>query len=99
MEQHDSTNLEQRAANIHERALLMARAEGQALCDRAELGQDIYTLWVEGMDASEPHQYCLADWYDDLATLHDTSIPLVQTLFESVRLIIVRYDELIAQAS
>lgn len=87
----------QQVADIHERALLMARAEGEALCLSPDLGQEIYWLWVEGMDASDPGNYWLDSWYEDLGIKHQANPLNVKQLFESVRLIIVRYDALIDQ--
>lgn len=87
----------QQVADIHQRALLMACAEGQALCFSPDLGQEIYWLWVEGMDASDPRNYWLDSWYENLGTKYQINPLVVKQLFESVRLIIVRYDALIDQ--
>lgn len=77
---------------IHERSLLMARNEAEVLLNNPEVGEIIYHIWCQ-MDASEPELYCIEEWYEDFTS--EYTYDDVVLLFESIRQIICRYDDLI----
>jgi hypothetical protein len=83
------------ASIIHERCLLMARAESIAVCQCSELGEEIYSCWIETMDASNPHDFNITDYIDEVACKYNVGQNQVSKMSETIRLIILQYDELI----
>ncbi|MBD2341805.1 hypothetical protein H6G64_33265 [Calothrix sp. FACHB-156] len=79
---------------IHERCLLMARAEAEAVCQQPDLGEDIYNAWLT-MDANQPEDFDLTEWIDELSGKYRINSHQVSALFESIRVIILQYDDLI----
>jgi hypothetical protein len=80
---------------IHERSLLMARAESIAVCQCPELGEEVYKAWTQTMDAATSDEFDLTDYTDELANRYKVSQTQVSELFETIRLIILQYDKLI----
>ncbi|MUG99846.1 hypothetical protein F7734_49265 [Scytonema sp. UIC 10036] len=82
---------------IHERALLMCRAEAEVLCQYAELGEEIYRMWVDTLDATAPDDYDLTDSIHELGTRYGINTQTVTNLFEVIRQLVLEYDALIDQ--
>jgi hypothetical protein len=81
--------------SIIERCLLMVRSEAEVACGCPELGEEVYEAWVERMDASRPEDYYILDLVEELALKYLTSETVVKSLFETIRQMILEYDELI----
>lgn len=79
---------------LNQRCILMVRAEAEAITYRSDLGEEIYTAWVETMDVANPNDVNLNDWIDVVTVKYKVSPVSVRALFEAIRLIIIRYDEL-----
>lgn len=84
------------ANNWHERCVLAATAEGINVCGLPEIGKHIYDLWVEGMNACEPEGFYLLGHIEDIVEQYHVSLEQATELLESIRLLIVQYDDLIA---
>jgi hypothetical protein len=83
------------AKNIHERCLLMARSEADVICQRPQLGEEIYKAWTESMNAASPDDFELFVFVQELTDKYKVEQEIVCSLLEDIRQIIVRYDELI----
>ena len=83
------------ATIINERCLLMARTESIAVCQCPELGEEIYFCWTQTMDASNPDDFNIIDYINELACRYQVGNKQVSELFETIRLIIIQYDKLI----
>jgi hypothetical protein len=79
---------------IHERCLLMARAEAEVTCEYPQLGEDIYQAWLS-MDANQPEYFDLTEWINELSNEYGLDLCEVSALFEIIRLMIIQYDDLI----
>lgn len=80
---------------FNQRCILMARAEAEAITHNPDLGEEIYIAWVETMDVTNYNNVDLNDWIDVLTIKYQASPVTVHALFEAIRLIIIKYDELI----
>jgi hypothetical protein len=80
--------------SLGERCVLMARAEGEVTANSPELGEEILHTW-EGMNALEPDGFYLDDWYTELSEKYQVASDDVKQLFEAIRLLVCRYDELL----
>ncbi|QLE46392.1 hypothetical protein FD723_39975 (plasmid) [Nostoc sp. C052] len=85
----------QLANNWHERCVLAATAEGINVCGSPEIGRHIYDLWVDGMNACEPEGFYLAGHIADIVDQYHVSTEQATKLLESIRLLIVQYDDFI----
>lgn len=83
------------AKNLHERCLLMARSEADVVCQCPQLGEKIYRAWTESMDAATPSEFDLSVFVSELADKYKVKQEIVSSLIESIRQMIVRYDQLI----
>jgi hypothetical protein len=87
------------ACIINQRCILMVRAEAEAFAHASDLGEEIYTAWVETMDVANPNDVNLHDWIDVLTVKYQANEVSVRALFEAIRLIIIRYDELMGSVT
>lgn len=79
---------------INQRCILMARAEAEAITHHPDLGEEIYTAWIETMNIANPYDVDLNDWIDVLTVKYKVEPVIARALFEAIRLIIIQYDEL-----
>ncbi len=86
------------AQNIHSRSTLMARSEADAMCSCPELGEEIYEAWIRDMDATNPDDFDITQLVEELALKYEISEVVISSLFEEIRQLILRYDELIDNA-
>lgn len=82
------------ACSINQRCILMVRAEAGAIA-HPDLGEEIYTAWVETMDLASPNHVDLNNWIDVLTVKYQVSPISLRALFEAIRLIINWYGELV----
>lgn len=83
------------ACVVNQRCILMVRAEAEAIAHCPDLGEEIYTAWVETMDVANPNRVDLNDWINVLTVKYRVSPLIIRALFKAIRLIIIRYDELV----
>ena len=87
------------AKNINERCLLMACSEADAVCECPQLGEEIYKNWIENMDASNPDDFDLSELVRPLSNQYQVAEAVVSSLFETIRQLVLRYDDLIDRIS
>ena len=87
------------ARNIHSRCALMAKTEADAVCGCPQLGEDIYKNWTENMDASNPDDFDLSELVRPLSNKYQVAEAVVSSLFETIRQLVLRYDDLIDRIS
>jgi hypothetical protein len=80
------------ACSMNQRCILMVRAEAGAIA-HPDLGEEIYTAWVETMDLESPNHIDLNNWIDVLTVKYQVSAISLRALFEAIRLIINWYGE------
>lgn len=83
------------AKNIHSRCILMAKSEADAVCQCPQLGDKIYRVWNETMDASSPDDFDTEELVRELSDKYQVTEAVVASLFEKIRKLVLRYDELI----
>ena len=71
-----------------------ARAEAEAIIQNSDLGEEIYTAWIETMDIANPYNVDLNDWINALTVKYKVEPLTVRALFKAIRLIIIQYPEL-----
>ncbi|GJD20790.1 hypothetical protein RIVM261_057460 [Rivularia sp. IAM M-261] len=81
------------ACSMNQRCILMVRAEAGAIA-HPDLGEEIYTAWVETMDLASPNHVDLNNWIDVLTVKYQVSPISLRALFEAIRLIINWYDQI-----
>ena len=87
------------AKNINERCLLMACSEADAVCECPQLGEEIYKNWIENMDVSNPDNFDISELVRELSDKYQVACVVVNSLFEEIRQLVLRYDELIDRIS
>ncbi|OKH43890.1 hypothetical protein NIES2101_29325 [Calothrix sp. HK-06] len=80
------------ACSMDQRCILMVRAEAGAIA-HPDLGEEIYTAWVETMDLASPNHVDLNNWIDVLTVKYQVSPISLRALFEAIRLIIISYGD------
>ncbi len=83
------------AKNVFERCLLMARSETDVVCQYPQLGEEIYKAWTQSMDVSNPDDFDISEFVSELDDKYKVEQETVCLLFEDIRQIILRYDELL----
>ncbi|MBW4604662.1 MAG: hypothetical protein KME29_35165 [Calothrix sp. FI2-JRJ7] len=82
------------ACSMNQRCILMVRAEAGAIA-HPDLGEEIYTAWVETMDLASPNHADLNNWIDVLTVKYQVSPSSLRVLFEAIRLIIIWYGQIL----
>ncbi|MEC4883734.1 MAG: hypothetical protein SAL70_20760 [Scytonema sp. PMC 1070.18] len=80
---------------INERALLMCRNEAEVVCQCPELGEQIYRMWIDTLDATTPDDYDLTESVRELCDRHNKDTQSVTNLVEAIRKVVLDYDVLI----
>lgn len=86
------------AKNINSRCKLMARSEADVKCSSPELGEEIYRLWIQDLDATNPDDFDISQLIEELAIKYAITEIVANSLFEEIRQLILQYDELIDRA-
>lgn len=83
------------AKNLNSRCKLMARSEADVKCACPELGEEIYRVWIQDLDATNPDDFDISQLIEELAIKYAITEVVVNSLFEEIRQLILRYDDLI----